>query len=129
MSDSQGAFREQVWQKTGGHCWYCGEEVGWAKYSECAPMHVEHQLPRSRGGTDRFDNLVPACIPCNQRKGVFTLKEYRLFMTLLVANRVGRAPIFKRYQIGWLSQHDFEMQNYHPYVFWGEYDDAAEEGV
>jgi hypothetical protein len=44
-------------------CRYCGRS---------APevvLHVDHRLPRSRGGTDDLDNLVTSCADCNLGKG------------------------------------------------------------
>jgi len=41
-------------------CAYCG-----------GPFHdVEHFIPRALGGSDDFENLVPACSECNAAKGV-----------------------------------------------------------
>jgi 5-methylcytosine-specific restriction endonuclease McrA len=48
---------EKFWRK----CCYCGKEN--------VPLEVEHIIPKSRGGTDRVDNLCLACHDCNQRKG------------------------------------------------------------
>ncbi|WP_230456247.1 HNH endonuclease [Anoxybacillus flavithermus] len=33
-------------------------------------------FPKSRGGTDRVDNLCLACHDCNQRKGSKTAEEF-----------------------------------------------------
>lgn len=33
------------------------------------PLNIEHLTPRSRGGSNRISNLVPACVPCNRAKG------------------------------------------------------------
>jgi hypothetical protein len=44
-----------------GLCAYC-EETPWA--------HVEHIVPRSKGGSDTIRNVVPACAACNWAKGV-----------------------------------------------------------
>lgn len=41
---------------------------------------IDHRLPLSRGGTDRFDNKVLACQGCNCRKGALTEEEYRGFL-------------------------------------------------
>jgi 5-methylcytosine-specific restriction endonuclease McrA len=29
---------------------------------------VDHVVPRSRGGSDTWDNLVTSCAPCNRKK-------------------------------------------------------------
>jgi 5-methylcytosine-specific restriction endonuclease McrA len=44
-------------------CQYCGAQP--AKGS----LTLDHVVPRSRGGEHRWENVVSACIPCNQRKG------------------------------------------------------------
>ncbi len=42
-------------------CQYCGQQGG-------SSMTVDHVTPRSRGGPSSWENLVCACVPCNQRK-------------------------------------------------------------
>ncbi len=42
-------------------CSYCGSERG--------PFHLDHVVPRSRGGPDDPINLVNACRTCNLEKG------------------------------------------------------------
>lgn len=50
--------RDLVLAKNDGRCVYCG-----------APADtIDHVIPRSKGGTDDPDNLVPACRDCNSRK-------------------------------------------------------------
>lgn len=61
----------RIWKKTEGYCWYCGASVGWA-------FEADHQKPRSRGGSGRVDNLVPACAPCNRAKASRDLEQYRV---------------------------------------------------
>lgn len=60
-------------RKYNGHCYYCG----------CRPnpddITVDHAVPRSRGGKNRDDNLLPACDPCNNEKADLTISEYRKF--------------------------------------------------
>lgn len=50
-------------------CQYCGKRFP-------SDLEVDHIVPRSRGGTDRSDNLVAACHDCNQRKGKMTATEF-----------------------------------------------------
>ncbi|MYI68551.1 MAG: hypothetical protein F4103_07330 [Boseongicola sp. SB0673_bin_14] len=40
-------------------------------------MEVDHMLPRSKGGTDRLDNLQLLCSGCNRSKGDKTMAEWR----------------------------------------------------
>lgn len=44
-----------------GECSYCGD----------TPDHLtlDHFIPKSASGRHHFDNLVPACVHCNNKKG------------------------------------------------------------
>ncbi len=64
--------RENVYARDKGRCQYCGHRV---------PRHLatyDHVVPRSRGGLTRWDNIVIACLPCNQRKGNRTPEDARM---------------------------------------------------
>ena len=50
-------------------CLYCGDV-----YRD-ADLTRDHVVPRSRGGRDRWDNVVAACRRCNHRKGSRLLHE------------------------------------------------------
>lgn len=58
-------------------CCYCGKEG--------VSVEIEHIYPRSKGGTDAWQNLTLACKPCNDRKGARTPDEAG--MKLLVKPR------------------------------------------
>jgi len=60
--------REYLLEKFGRKCCYCRKEN--------VPLEVEHIIPKSRGGTDRVDNLCLACRDCNERKGNQTAEEF-----------------------------------------------------
>lgn len=57
-----------VLERCGRRCWYCG----------CSGIvfELDHIMPRSRGGSDDPENLVPACGPCNRSKGARTPEEW-----------------------------------------------------
>jgi hypothetical protein len=57
-------FKEIIWTETQGSCVYCGEVIE----EDC--RSVDHVVPQCRGGTGSLDNLVPACVPCNNRRGL-----------------------------------------------------------
>jgi 5-methylcytosine-specific restriction endonuclease McrA len=50
--------RRTVFARDGHNCQYCGS----------AAESIDHVLPRSRGGTHTWDNVVAACRRCNTRK-------------------------------------------------------------
>ncbi len=50
-------------------CQYCGGQPGRGE------LTVDHIVPRSRGGTTAWENVVAACGPCNRRKGNRTPEE------------------------------------------------------
>lgn len=49
-----------------GRCAYC---------EEAKARTIDHVIPLSRGGAHCADNVVPACRPCNSRKGARPLHE------------------------------------------------------
>lgn len=61
-SDSERSrLRAAVFSKTGGVCWHC-------KCALPGRWEIDHLVPRSKGGSGRFYNLVPSCVRCNQDK-------------------------------------------------------------
>ena len=50
--------RKAVFARDGGRCVYCG----------AAATSLDHVVPRSRGGTHTWDNVVSACRRCNHIK-------------------------------------------------------------
>src|SRR5947199_4278720 len=55
--------RRAVFARDGWTCQYCGTR---------ANLTVDHVIPRSKGGTSDWENIVAACAPCNRRKGDMT---------------------------------------------------------
>jgi 5-methylcytosine-specific restriction endonuclease McrA len=53
--------RKNVIKRDGHKCQYCGSTEG--------PMTVDHVIPKIYGGKDSWDNLVCACMKCNNIKG------------------------------------------------------------
>ncbi len=76
-------WHKTLW-KNNGHCWYCGREA----------ETVDHAKPRSRKGTNRNDNLVPACLRCNNMKGDLFVREWRRMVRILVCRRLFSMGIF-----------------------------------
>ena len=64
--------RQNVWARDKGRCQYCGIKT---------PRHLatyDHVLPRAQGGLTRWENVVIACVTCNQKKGNRTPEQARM---------------------------------------------------
>ncbi len=54
-------------------CQYCGDRRH--------DLTIDHIVPRSKGGTDSWENVVAACLKCNVKKGDRTPKEANMLLT------------------------------------------------
>jgi len=61
-------LREYLLEKFNRRCSYCGKEN--------IPLEIEHIIPKSKGGTNRIDNLCLACGECNDKKDKLTAEEF-----------------------------------------------------
>ena len=68
-------------------CQYCGRNKNDLHAHEFLTM--DHILPQSRGGPDEWENVVLACVTCNNRKGCRTPQEagMKLLKTPVVPTR------------------------------------------
>ncbi len=57
--------RRSVFARDGHRCQYCGNQA----------ENIDHVVPRSRGGTHTWDNVVAACRRCNAAKEDHLLHE------------------------------------------------------
>lgn len=62
--------RKNIIKRDNHQCQYCGSRTG--------PVTIDHVIPRDRGGQDTWENLVSACVTCNNKKGNRTPEEARL---------------------------------------------------
>lgn len=60
--------REYLLEKWGRRCAYCDIQN--------TPLQIDHMVPKSRGGSNRVDNLTLACASCNQKKGNLPLEIF-----------------------------------------------------
>jgi hypothetical protein len=67
-------------------CFYCHKPLTIQEATK------DHLTPSARGGSDLIDNIVPACIECNQRKGVMTEQEFRSAFSKAFKALTGSAP-------------------------------------
>ena len=57
--------RRGVLRRDSNRCAYCSKSA----------TTIDHVQPKSRGGTDSWENLVACCLRCNNKKGDKTLGE------------------------------------------------------
>jgi hypothetical protein len=57
--------KKRLFQRDNRKCAYCPRDAS----------TVDHVKPKSKGGEDKWDNVVAACQKCNAKKGNRTLKE------------------------------------------------------
>ncbi len=65
-------LRERLSEAQNHRCAYCGVRFG-ARFRHWTPEQtratIDHFIPRSQGGSDRWDNLIAACQRCNKARG------------------------------------------------------------
>lgn len=62
--------RKNILRRDDAQCQYCGTKKG--------TMTLDHIIPKSWGGTDTWDNLITACVKCNNKKGNRTPEEAKM---------------------------------------------------
>ena len=70
--------RRAVFARDGWTCQYCGARSN---------LTVDHVIPRSKGGSSEWDNIVASCAPCNRRKGDLLPAQANM-----IPRRAPRAP-------------------------------------
>lgn len=69
--------KARLWDISKGRCYYCGTAM-----NPFRDFSVDHDVPRSKGGPDDFNNLVACCRTCNTRKNARSGDDW-----LIVVNR------------------------------------------
>ncbi len=74
----------EIWNKTSGHCHFCGEELIFENYGKNkfikGNWNIDHIFPRARGGHDAAANYLPICGECNGLKWHRTDKQIKEIM-------------------------------------------------
>ncbi len=93
-----GLNRRSVFARDGHLCQYCGG----------AAENIDHVVPRSKGGTHTWENVVAACRPCNNRKQDHLLHETALTLQ--------RAPVAPRERLWVLAATGGVRPDWEPYL-------------
>jgi len=71
--------RLNVYARDGSTCQYCGRRLPRSE------LNLDHVVPRSRGGSTQWENVVCSCVACNLRKGGRTPEEAGMHLLRLPA--------------------------------------------
>ena len=68
-------MRKRVYDKYNGRCAYCGMKI----FNNCGDesFHIDHIIPKCKGGSNHLFNLNPSCRYCNLKKHDKSLDEFR----------------------------------------------------
>lgn len=73
-------LRRLLTERDGTHCHYCccrTTSTSGPEYGAPTMRTIDHKLPLSRGGATTLENLVYACLACNNAKGS---EDYETFV-------------------------------------------------
>jgi len=79
-----------IWNKTAGHCHFCGLKTTFSSYgpkaSERGKWQVDHIFPKQKGGINSLENYLAICRKCNRLRWMWTGNKIRkLFRYGIVA--------------------------------------------
>ena len=94
--------RQSVFYRDGFTCQYCRKAT--------KQLTLDHIIPRSRGGTHAWDNVVSACIPCNHRKAGLSPREANM--------RLSRKPSVPRPNPYYLFHHRTIQEDWRQFIPW-----------
>ena len=118
---------KKVWNKTGGHCSYCGRKMkppisgdGTIKVpSEYldSMFTFDHLIPKSKGGKiSDINNIIGACRKCNNLRGNESLDFLRMKM-IFIKNKW---PKFNNIQFDFLLEKGIKLHELDKYEFYFE---------
>jgi len=93
--------KKNILRRDNYRCQYCG--------SSSKPLTLDHIIPKSRGGKETWENLVTACIECNNKKGDRLPEEAK--MKLMIQPKKPSHVIFLKHCYGEIND------KWRPYLF------------
>jgi len=66
-------YKKYVYVRDNYKCQYCGKEC------RNSDLTVDHVIPKSKGGSNSWTNLVTSCVACNNRKADMSCEQAKMF--------------------------------------------------
>lgn len=90
--------RKNIFKRDNFKCAYCGDTSN---------LTVDHIVPKSRGGSNKWENLVTACNSCNNKKDNRTPEEAGLHLHI---------KPYRPHYVTFMSKHGVQ-ENWKPYLY------------
>ena len=100
--------RFNVFLRDGWTCQYCGDRF------TTHQLTFDHVIPKSRGGTTTWENIVAACQECNLLKGNLLPHECHMFPI----RRPVQTSTFELHTNGRCYQPNFLHESWNDYLYW-----------
>ncbi len=91
--------RQNIFRRDNHECQYCGTDTD---------LTLDHLIPRSKGGTSNWKNLVTACKHCNAKKGDYSPEE--------IGMKLKRAPFKPSYIMFLKSTNGSVFEEWRPFL-------------
>lgn len=65
----QNIFRYRLWEEQKHECIYCGQTISCSQFYNEKETEIDHIIPQSCGGPDKYSNFVLVHSKCNLQKG------------------------------------------------------------
>lgn len=95
----------KLYLKQKGICALCGDDI----LFDSQRTHIDHIIPRAKGGEDEVSNFEFACSTCNYAKRDMSLKEFVL-MCLKVENEYHKTDILPKEDIQAIVQRRWKKE-------------------
>lgn len=92
--------RHNIYARDRDTCQYCGRKLPRPE------LNLDHVVPRSQGGTSRWDNIVCSCHNCNRKKGGRTPEQAGMKLI-----RLPRRPEWTPFVLN-----TFSLRSYHEWL-------------
>ena len=99
--------RKNIWLRDRGHCQYCNAFIPLNK------MHWDHVIPRDKGGKTNWQNIVCACLKCNQKKANTVMKPLKKPVAMLRKISIEKEMILRL-----KSLKDLPSDKWRQYIYW-----------